>query len=126
MTLCLPSLKTFIIYRLMLVFSSFLFQRLFLRSNEITLTWSTLLSNQFNHFLSTIFSNDLIIMFVIRDAGVNWVDSESGVSSGIGLVLANSHSSGTHSCFDDILRIFVIVGAKIVEKSVLLTVFQGW
>ena len=39
-----------------------------------------------------------------------------GVSFGIGLMLANFHSSGTQLSFNDILNIFVIVGAKIVEK----------
>ena len=40
-----------------------------------------------------------------------------GVSFGIGLMLANFHSSVTHLCFNYILNIFVIVRAKNVEKS---------
>ena len=35
----------------------------------------------------------------------------------MGLMLAHFHSSGIHLCFNNILNIFVIVGAKIVEKS---------
>ena len=48
----------------------------------------------------------------VSDVGLNLVHSLNGDTLGIGVTLANFHKRGTFCCLIELLKIFVIIGAK--------------